>query len=375
MKIALGLAEKGLGRTSPNPAVGAVIISGGRIIGAGWHKKAGRPHAEIEAIKDAGLRPRAQGARKGKKGLRMYVTLEPCDHYGRTPPCTDAILRYGIKEVVIAMKDPNPINNGRGIRKLRRNNVTVKVGVCLDEAGRLNESYVKYVTKGMPFVTAKAAQSIDGKIATQTGDSKWITDEPARRYVHILRGQVDAVMVGANTIFKDDPLLTSRSGPGIMTSGPRQRQPLKVVVDGKLKISESSRIFSKDSPARVIIATTNNASRKRIKIFQGKGSEVLVVDDGSGGVDLKKLMKVLASEGVTSVLLEGGGETLASAFKQDIIDKAIFFISAKVIGGRAAVTSVEGEGINRVKNAIKLKDVKIERINNDFLIKGYIAHG
>lgn len=359
MALALRLAKKGLGHTSPNPVVGAVIVKNQKIIGGGYHKRAGFDHAEVTAIKNSG---------RNAKGATLYVNLEPCNHFGRTPPCSDMIIRSGIKKVVAAMRDPNPLNNGRGFARLRKAGIKVINGVLEDEAKRLNGAFIKYITKKTPFIIVKAAQSLDGKIATNTGDSKWISCEESRRYVHRLRSQVDAVMVGAETVIRDDPLLTSRVKS---VAGKKNKQPVKIVVDSELKIPVKSRIFSKDSPAKTIIATTKKAPKDKIGRFKKIGAEVLVLKEKSGLVDLKQLMKELGKREITSVLVEGGGELIGSLVDEKLADKFLFFIAPKIIGGRGAVTSVQGQGIVKIKDAFRLKDVQLKKIGTDFLISGY----
>lgn len=334
MHIALQLAAKAEGLTSPNPMVGAVIVKGGRVIGKGFHKRCGLAHAEINALNDAGL--------KRLNGAVLYVTLEPCDHFGRTPPCTDAIIKSGIKSVVIGMKDPNPVNNGKGIRKLNKNGVKTSVGILEDEARMLNKAYIKFITKKMPYVTVKIAESLDGKIATRTGDSRWITSIDSRLFVHQLRGRVDAVMVGANTVIKDNPLLISKTS--------RLKQPIRVVVCGKRRIPPSSRIFSRTEISPVILA-----------------------DSRKGRVNLKKLLRSLASLDVAHVLVEGGGELIASLVKEKLVDQFLFFIAPKIIGGKDAVCSVGGKGIAKIAQAADLKNIKLKKFKKDIMIEAEVA--
>ncbi len=355
MKLTLRLARKGLGTTSPNPMVGAVIVKKGRIIGSGYHKRAGLGHAEIEALKSA---------RTNARGATLYVNLEPCDHFGRTPPCTDAIIKSGIKKVVAAMKDPSPLNNGRGFRRLQMAGIAVKRGVLEDEAKELNEVFIKYTTKKMPFVIVKVAQSIDGKIAANTGDSKWISSPQSRRYVHQLRGRVDAIMIGANTVMKDNPLLTVRNQAKIL------KQPVKIIVDSGLRIPINAKIFSGESPAKVIIATTKKAPKIKIPKLKKIGAEILILKDKNGKIDLRQLMKELAKRAITSVLVEGGGTLIGSLVDAKLIDKYLFFISPKIIGGKDAITSVEGSGVDKISQAASLKNIKYKKFDKDLLIEG-----
>ncbi|KPK41570.1 MAG: hypothetical protein AMJ78_05170 [Omnitrophica WOR_2 bacterium SM23_29] len=358
MRFALELAKMGKGLTSPNPCVGAVIVKDGKVIGKGYHKGAGRPHAEIYALRQAGRKAH---------GATLYVSLEPCRHYGKTPPCTNAIISHKIKRVVTAMKDPNPLNDGKGIMLLRRNGVEVKVGVLEDEAKKMNEAFMKFITKKIPFVTVKVAQSLDGKIATHTGDSKWITNEVAREYVHRLRGKVDAILVGVKTVLIDDPLLTAR--PKDRKIG---KQPIRIILDSKLRIPLNARIFSKALSGKVIIATTRLAPKNKLEALKKKNAEILIVGSRDGKVNIKSLMKELVKKDIAHVLVEGGGEAIASVIEAKVVDKVLFFIAPKIIGGRQATTSVEGAGVNRVNRAIELKEVGFESIGDNFLIEGYI---
>lgn len=329
--MAIGLAKKAEGRTSPNPLVGAVLIKAGRIVGKGYHKRCGSPHAEVNAIRDAGSKA---------KGADLYVTLEPCDHFGRTPPCTKAIIGAGIKRVIIGMKDPNPINNGKGMARLKRAGIKVSAGVLKEEAALINLPYIKYIKKGLPYVTLKMAQSLDGKIATRSGNSKWITSDEARAYVQRLRGKVDAVMVGANTVRRDDPSLLCKI--------PGSKQPARIIVGGRMRIPAYARIFSHAGRSRVFIAVSHG---KR--------------------VDLEELLKSLGKMGITNILAEGGGELAASLIRDGLVDRYLFFVAPKIIGGESAVTSVEGEGVRLVKDAVRIKDMKAVAIGRDILIEGY----
>jgi len=342
---ALELAKRAEGLTSPNPCVGAVVVKGGRIIGRGYHRRAGGPHAEIYALRQAGRKA---------EGATLYVSLEPCSHYGRTPPCVDSISSAGIKRVVAAMKDPNPLNNGKGIAALKRHGIKTDVGILEKRAGQLNEAFIKYITKKMPFVTVKAAQSLDGKIATRTGDSKWISGEEARKFVHHLRSKVGAIIVGSRTVLKDDPLLTARIRGGNEkrpSSAGSKKQPLRIILCGGSKIPASARVLNSEG-GEVIIAK----ARK------------------NGKVGIKALLKYLAKRGITHVLIEGGGEVIASAFEAKVVDKVCFFISPKIVGGRQAVTSVEGNGIGRVSKAIEIKDATVRKLGCDFMIEGYVRN-
>jgi diaminohydroxyphosphoribosylaminopyrimidine deaminase/5-amino-6-(5-phosphoribosylamino)uracil reductase len=356
MAMAIALAKKAEGMTSPNPIVGAVIVKGGNIVGRGYHKKAGLPHAEINAIARAGAKAR---------GATLYVTLEPCNHFGRTPPCTDAIINSGIRSVVAAMVDPNPLTKGRGIKILKKHGIKTTVGVLEYESRAMNRPFIKFIARKMPYVTVKAAQSIDGKIATRSGDSKWITGEDSRRYVHELRSKADAVMVGVNTVVADDPLLTARI-PGVL------KQPIRVIVDSTLKTPLSAKLFSVKG-SKVVIATTVNS--ERVKKYQAKGAEVVVVKGKAGRVDLKALLEELAARNITNVFVEGGGTLNASLFAEGLVDRALFFIAPKVVGGRDARTSVEGIGVKLVKDSTGLKFTGIRIFpKGDILIEAEVVN-
>ena len=359
MRLALKLAKRGLGAASPNPLVGACVVKGDRVVGKGFHAMAGLPHAEVNALKDAGA---------AAKGGTLYVTLEPCDHFGRTPPCTGAIIRSGIKKVVIGMKDPNPLNNGRGIRKLKSHGIGTLVGILEDEARSINRPYIKFITRRLPFVTLKLAESLDGKIATRTGDSKWITSEGSRRYVHKLRGEVDAVMVGVGTILKDDPRLTARA-----QRVQRKKKIIRIIVDTRLRTPVGARIFKDRDRSPVLIAAAEGSRMLRRRALEKKGAEVLTVKAKGGRVDLKQLFRRLASRDITHVMVEGGGELAAGILEEHLADRVLFFIAPRIIGGRSAVTSVGGRGAALVSGAVRIRDLRIKRFSEDILIEGDIS--
>ena len=357
MRLALRLAKRGMGQTSPNPMVGAVIVKGKTILGRGYHHRAGEPHAEIIALRQAGKRAR---------GSTLYLNLEPCDHFGRTPPCTRAILDAGIKRVVAGMKDPNPRVSGRGIRRLRRGRVLVDVGVLGKECQELNAPFRKYITTQKPFVSLKAAASLDGKVATRSGDSRWISSEASRNYVHRLRRAMDAVMVGIGTVLKDDPLLTAR-----LPEETCLHHPLRVIVDSRLRIPFHSQLIRTAGQYPTLVATTRAASSLRVQRLARAKVEVLVVEsDGQGQVSLKALMEELARRGLMSVLLEGGPTLNASALRERLVDHLFFFFAPKLIGGQRAPAIIGGEGALRVKEAERVRILKIRRIGEDVLIEG-----
>ena len=359
MRLTLKLALQAKGRTSPNPLVGAVIVKNNRIIGRGYHKRAGDSHAEINALNIAGQKA---------TGATLYLNLEPCAHFGRTPPCTKEILSVGIQRVIIAMLDPNPLNCGRGVRELRKGGIEVKIGILEKEARKINEAYLKYITTKRPFVILKTAMSLDGKIATRTGDSRWITTKIARQYVHKLRDEVDAILVGIETVLKDNPRLTVR----IETpdSDRQARKPTRIIVDSRARVPLSAKVLNKVAPT--IVAVTQVAPSRKIVALKKKGVKVLLLKNKNGKVDLKELLKRLGKLEITNLLVEGGGRINAAFLKNGLVDKILFFIAPKIIGGEGAPTPVEGEGIARIKDAISLKNIDIKSFGGDTLIEGYI---
>lgn len=349
MDLVIKLAEKGRGLTSPNPMVGCIIVKRGRIVGKGFHKKAGTEHAEVLALNDA-----------GKKAINstLYVNLEPCSHWGRTPPCTEKIVEAGVREVVIGMDDPNPLVDG--FKELKFRGLKTKIGILEREAKKLNEIYIKYAKAKRPFVILKVAMSVDGKIATSTGDSKYITSKEARTYVHQLRSEVDAVMVGLNTVLRDNPELTPRLFKG--------KDPMKIVVDSKLKIPKNCNLMKE--PTKLIIATTGKAPKGNIKKLQQKGVNVIITKSKNGFVDLEDLTKQLGKHEITSVMIEGGSQLNSSAIKEGIVDKVLIFTAPKIIGnGIGAIGSL---GIRKIEKAINLKNPIVKKIGKDVLIEGYL---
>lgn len=354
MNLCLRLAAKAKGKTWPNPMVGALVVRNNRIVGEGYHQKAGLSHAEIVALDEAG---------KKAKGACLYVSLEPCTHFGRTSPCVDKIIKSGIKEVIIGMVDPNPINNGRGIRILKQHKIKVKVGFLEDKLRKLNEVFIKYITQRIPFVTVKVAQSLDGKIATRTADSKWITSDRARTYARRLRRNYDAIMVGVNTIIRDNPKLE------VWFS---RHQPYKIVVDSQLSTMQDANIFSKEGSVIIATLPENSGQETENRKILAQRARILEVKEKEGQVNLKDMMRKLAQWEITNILVEGGGTLIGSLFDEGLVDKVLFFISPKIIGGKEAISSVMGRGIARIDRIIKLKDVKLRHIGEDFLIEGYI---
>jgi len=359
MEQALSLAKLALGQVSPNPAVGAVVVKNDVVVGQGYTQPPGSLHAEVLALKQADEQAR---------GGVMYVTLEPCCHYGRTPPCTQAIIAAGIIEIHLAMLDPNPLVLGRGRDELEREGIKIYVGEYEEEAKEINEAYTKFITIGMPFITAKFAVSLDGKIATKNGDSKWISGEEARRYVHNLRYTADAIMAGVNTILTDDPHLTARSCGG--RGGTAKKQPLRVIVDGKGRTPLTARVFSE--PGKTLLALGRLVKPEEATAFAQVGAELLELPSEEGLVDLGELLKVLGSREIASVLVEGGGTLFGSLFDCGLVDKVIAFIAPIIIGGKEAKTAVSGKGVDKVIDSLRLKRVKIEKLGEDLMVSGYI---
>jgi diaminohydroxyphosphoribosylaminopyrimidine deaminase/5-amino-6-(5-phosphoribosylamino)uracil reductase len=358
MRQALHLAEKGRGRTSPNPMVGAVLVKDKQVIGKGYHKRAGADHAEIVALKKAG---------DNARGATLYINLEPCCHQGLTPPCADKLVEAGVSRVVVAMLDPNPKVKGRSIRLFQEAGIQTKVGL-LEEAARFqNEVFLKYVTTNLPFVIIKIALSMDGKIATKTGDSRWVSGEEARQHVHKLRDEMDATCVGIGTIIRDDSRLTTR------LAHKKGRDSIRVVVDSLLKVPSGANIFTQKSDAGNIIVTTKNAFFKRKRDIEKTGSRVLEVRNRSRNkVDLTHMVQELGKLGITSLMIEGGAEIAASAIQEGVVDKIIFFISPKIIGGKTAPGPIGGEGVARMSDVIKLKHIRTKKYGEDIMIEGYI---
>ncbi|MBT6600064.1 MAG: bifunctional diaminohydroxyphosphoribosylaminopyrimidine deaminase/5-amino-6-(5-phosphoribosylamino)uracil reductase RibD [Nitrospina sp.] len=357
MNLALDLARKSEGQTNPNPLVGAVIVKSGKVVAKGYHEKAGLPHAEAIALNKAGTKAR---------GADLYVNLEPCCHHGRTPPCTEAIISAGIKRVILGIRDPNRLVNGRGIRFLRKQGVEVVIGVLRRDCHKINEHFIKYITTGRPWVILKSAASLDGKIATRTGDSKWITGSKARAYAHRLRSRVDAILVGAETVRMDDPQLTVRPKKKGM------RNPVRIIVSGKGSISTSAKIFNNAHKERVIYVANASLPLVRKKKLQKIGVEVLLVKYRKKKVDLPLLMDALGKMKITSIMIEGGSEISGNALKEKLVDKLIYFLAPKIIGGKNAPGPVGGQGISRIEDFIEVKEISIEKLGNDFVIEGNI---
>jgi diaminohydroxyphosphoribosylaminopyrimidine deaminase/5-amino-6-(5-phosphoribosylamino)uracil reductase len=358
MRLALRLASRGVGSTSPNPVVGALVVRGGAVVGKGYHERAGGPHAEIDALAAAGDLAR---------GGTLYVTLEPCNHVGRTPPCTTAILRSGIRRVVVGCRDPNPHVTGKGVEVLRSQGLDVEVGVEAERCRRLNDAFIKHVTTGLPLVVAKAAASLDGKIASASGDSRWISNERSRRFVHRLRWALDAVLVGVGTVLADDPQLTPRiPGRGV-------KKPLRVVLDTTLRTPLESQLVRSAAETPTLIATGPEPDRRRVVRFQERAVEVLVLSLEEGRVSPSGLLRELGSRQITSLLVEGGAEVHGSFFRAGLVDKVHFFYAPKIIGGRDAVPLVGGRGAAVVGEGLALNRLRVRRFDDDIMVEAYVA--
>jgi len=360
MTLALRLAAKGQGKTSPNPMVGALVVKNGRIVGRGYHQGPGQPHAEILALNQAG--PRARGA-------TLYVTLEPCCHLRkRTPPCVPAVRQSGVRQVVVAMTDPNPMVKGRGIAALRRAAITVTTGLAQEEAAQLNRAYVHWVTTGHPYVILKAGMTLDGKVATAKGESRWITGPRARQAAHRLRTQVDAVVVGVGTVLRDNPALTAR-----LSARPRKlapRQPLRVVLDSRLRTPLTATVCTKQDRAKTLIATTSRASRARRRPLERAGVEVVSLSTKNGRVSLPALMRLLGKRGITSVLIEGGSTVNAAALREKLVNHVLFYLAPTLMGGQDAKAVIGDCSPKRLAQALPLRHLTVRRIGTDLAVEG-----
>ena len=355
MARAISLARNGLGRTSPNPLVGAVIVRDGRIVAEGWHRKAGTPHAEIHALNMAGELAR---------GATVYVSLEPCAHYGRTGPCAKALVEAGVSRVVVAMTDPNPKVAGKGIAILQEAGIEVTTGVLEQEARQLNEVFLKWMTTGLPFVALKTAMTLDGKIATAAGQSQWITNEASRYETHRLRDIYDGILVGINTALADNPSLTTRlkEYPG--------RNPVRIVVDSRARLPLTAKLVT-DGAARTIVAVTEQAPAERVEALRSAGVEIIVAGS-SNHVDMQSLMEQLGAMKISSVLVEGGGSVNFSLLQAGLVDRVYAFIAPKLVGGRDALTPVEGEGFQELDRAVELENIQLRQLGSDVLLTGIV---
>ncbi len=356
MDRAVKLSLKGFGNVNPNPLVGAVIVKDGIVVGEGYHEFFGGPHAEINAINNS---------KTSLKGATLYVTLEPCNHFGKTPPCTDRIIDSGFSKVVIGMNDPNPKVDGGGTKKLQNAGIEVASGVLRSEIERINEVYLKYVTTGLPFISLKSAMTLDGKISTYNGQSKWISNELSRKQVHELRHRYAAIMVGVNTVIKDDPELTDRS------DYTNKSNPLRIVVDSNGRTPVNSKVMDTEI-AKTLIAVTKNADKAFIDKVLEKGAEVIICPEKNKKVDLNFLVKALGDREIDSILLEGGSTLNFSAIEEGLVDKVYSFISPRMLGGEGSKTPVGGAGFETIENSITLKIENIHRFGEDVMIESYI---
>lgn len=355
MRLSMQLAGNAIGRTSPNPLVGAVIVKDNRVVGCGWHRKAGTPHAEVHALNQAG--ELAQGA-------DVYVTLEPCAHYGKTPPCAKALVEAKVKNVYGGLLDVNPKVAGKGFKILEDAGIHVEYGFLQDELRKQNEVFFKWIEHKKPFVVLKAAMTLDGKIATATGQSKWITNETSRAYGYKLRDIYDGIMVGINTVIEDNPMLTARVDGG--------KNPIRIVVDSSLRIDINANVVQ-DKSAKTIVATTDKADKDKILKLQAQDIDVIVVDkDENDKVDIEKLLDILGQQNICSILVEGGATLSGSFVAKKLVDKVYFFIAPKIVGGKEAKTPVAGTGILNLQEALALKDIQIEKLEEDILIIGRV---
>ncbi|MEB3329123.1 MAG: bifunctional diaminohydroxyphosphoribosylaminopyrimidine deaminase/5-amino-6-(5-phosphoribosylamino)uracil reductase RibD [Candidatus Sericytochromatia bacterium] len=363
MARALDLAWQGRGWTSPNPMVGAVVVREGHVVGEGFHPQVGKPHAEVYALDAAG---------EDARGATLYVTLEPCAHHGRTPPCVERVKAAGIRRVVAAVEDPNPLVAGRGLQALEAAGLEVRVGVLVQEAIRANERFFKYIRTKRPFVSIKTGMSLDGKIATASGESQWITNEHSRGHVQVLRATYDAVMVGVNTVVQDNPRLTCRLPGG--------RQPLRIIVDSMARTPLNANLFAKPAGAatlrsNTLVCVSSKAPEERVKALREVGAEILVCQDAGFAtdthIDLARLMVMLGKREITSILLEGGGTLNAAALEAGIVDKLYVYVAPKLIGGVGAPTMVEGSGVTMLEEAVQLHQLAASEMGGDILLEAY----
>ncbi|MGB9835851.1 MAG: bifunctional diaminohydroxyphosphoribosylaminopyrimidine deaminase/5-amino-6-(5-phosphoribosylamino)uracil reductase RibD [Candidatus Saccharicenans sp.] len=357
MEMAFSLAEKARGRTSPNPCVGAVLVRDGRIVGWGYHQEAGQPHAEIIALERAGEKVR---------GATLYLTLEPCVHWGRTPPCVDRLVKAGLKRVVIASSDPNPIVHEKGIARLRQTGLEVITGILAEKNQHLNEAYNKYIVHKTPFVTLKFATSLDGKMATSSGDSRWISSEESRRMVQHLRYEHDAILVGAGTVLRDNPSLSLR------LENARKKRWFRVVLDTRLSVPPEARLLQNPEEGHVLIFSGPEAPPEKIKALQDRGAEIIITDTENGQINLKQVLRTLGQREISALLVEGGAKVLTSFLEQKLADKVIAFLAPRLIGGEKSPSPFAGRGFFSLAEAPELKNIKHLRLKNDIMIEGYL---
>lgn len=359
MKRALALAKQAEGQTSPNPMVGAVLVRDGKVVGEGFHEKAGHSHAEVNAVAAAGAMAR---------GATLYINLEPCCHHGKTPPCVDTLLAAGISRAVIAMVDPNPLVAGEGIRCLQVAGIECETGLLEPEAVQLNEVFIKYIQTRRPFVIMKTAMTLDGKIATTAGDSRWISNEKSRAYVHGLRSIYDAILVGIGTVIKDDPMLNTR------LEDHKRKDPVRVIIDGNLDLPLESRIASTARDIRTLVYCSNVAAVDREKILAEKGLEIIRIAGDPLALDLERVLESLGQKSITSLMVEGGSHINSSFLEAKLVDKLVWFISPKILGGKSAPSPVSGAGVEFVRQALQLRDMEVKRFDEDLCLTGYLIY-
>jgi diaminohydroxyphosphoribosylaminopyrimidine deaminase/5-amino-6-(5-phosphoribosylamino)uracil reductase len=356
MRMAYGLAAKARGRSSPNPLVGSVIVRKGAIIGYGYHEEAGKPHAEIMALRKAGRRA---------KGATIYVTLEPCVHWGRTPPCVDRLIESGLKRAVVSAYDPNPLVYKKGVRRLRRAGMEVSVGLLGDSNARLNEIYTKYITRKIPFVTLKAALTLDGKTATRTGDSRWISADGTRNYVHLLRGEYDAVMVGIYTLIKDDPQLTVRHPNW------GDKKISRIILDPQLRFPLTARILATLASGRIFVFAREGASPAKAEVLRKRGVEIIPLKKSWKAGGLESVLAELGRREIASLLVEGGSRLQTGFIDSRLADKIVLTVSPKLAGGRDAPGFFEGEGVRKIRESLAVKSLRTFRLGADLILEGY----
>ena len=360
MQLAYNLAKKGCGGVNPNPLVGAVIVKDNKIIGEGYHEIFGGPHAEVNAFRSA---------KESVEGASMYVTLEPCSHYGKTPPCAQAIVDNKIARVVIGMLDPNPLVSGRGVKLMQDAGIEVESDFLSAELSQMNRVFLKHIQTKLPYVIMKTAMTLDGKIASCTGDSRWVSNEQSRAKVHELRNELMAIMVGVDTVIADDPILTTR-----LVGNKKGRNPIRIVVDSQARIPLESKLLNTPAEAKTIVAVSSKANTEKLSKIEAKGNEVLFVDEKNGRVDLNDLMLKLGERGIDGILLEGGATLNYAALDARIVDEVHAYIAPKIIGGQSAKTPVGGEGIELMKDAVNLQNIRFENIANDILVVGEVVY-
>lgn len=360
MQLAYNLAKKGCGGVNPNPLVGAVIVKDNKVISEGYHEIYGGPHAEVNAFRSA---------KEPVEGATMYVTLEPCSHYGKTPPCAQAIVDNKIARVVIGMLDPNPLVSGRGVKLLQEHGIEVESDFLSAELAQMNRVFLKFIQTKTPYMVMKTAMTLDGKIASYTGDSRWVSNELSRAKVHELRNELIAIMVGVDTVIADNPILTTR-----LTGDKKGRNPIRIVVDSKARIPLDSKILNTGTKAKTIVAVTPDADQSKINEIKALGNEVVIVGEKNGRVDLNLLVQALAEKGIDGILLEGGATLNYAALESQVVDEVHAYIAPKIIGGYEAKTPVGGKGIEKMKDAVNLQNIHFENIADDILVIGEVVY-